>query len=189
MGDPSFELSFWEESDPKKQMQKILDGVTTEKEFFATVSAIDAMDVENKVFLDLGCGLGRVARRIVGKKAKQYIGMDFSKSMIARATSLHLDLPVKFIVNDGMKIPLPDNSVDMVNAELIFLHCWKPVQILYFQEIHRVLAPGGLMVAQVPHVKKSPENGFAFFELREALKYFQLNVVIINHYLDTRSTK
>jgi len=74
-------------------------------------------------------------------------------------------------LNDG--IPLPDNSVGVLNASHIIEHLYDKTKIM--SEIHRVLAPGGWAFIEVPstdgrgafqdptHVSYWNENSFLYY--------------------------
>jgi ubiquinone/menaquinone biosynthesis C-methylase UbiE len=74
-------------------------------------------------------------------------------------------------LNDG--IPLPDNSVGVLNASHILEHLTDKTKIM--SEIHRVLAPGGWAFIEVPstdgrgafqdptHVSYWNENSFLYY--------------------------
>jgi glycosyltransferase involved in cell wall biosynthesis len=78
---------------------------------------------------------------------------------------------IKADLNDG--IPLPDNSVGVLNASHIVEHLFDKTKIM--AEIHRVLAPGGWAFIEVPstdgrgafqdptHVSYWNENSFLYY--------------------------
>jgi len=96
--------------------------------------------------LDLGCGPGRVAR-IVAPYAKFLTGVDVSPHVIAAANDpARWDVPsnAEFMIGDGVTIPCPDASFDVVYSMFVFQHL-TPLAIRenYLREIRRVLRPGG----------------------------------------------
>lgn len=96
--------------------------------------------------LDLGSGAGNdvfVARAEAGEKGK-VIGVDFTPEMIAKANRNKERLGfdnVWFIQGDIEKLPIQENSVDVVisNCVLNLVENKRAV----FSEIHKVLKPGG----------------------------------------------
>lgn len=84
---------------------------------------------------------------------------------------LRSDADIQFDLNDG--IPLPDNSVGVLNASHILEHLDDKTKIM--AEIHRVLAPGGWTFIEVPstdgrgafqdptHVSYWNENSFLYY--------------------------
>ncbi len=95
---------------------------------------------EPKKIIDIGCGTGRLLRKIekIWPKA-QLIGIDPSEGMIEKAKKL--TPKAKFYIARAESIPLPDNSVDMILSTLSFHH-WSD-QPQGVSEIWRVLKPKG----------------------------------------------
>jgi len=54
-----------------------------------------------------------------------------------------------FAEGDATKIPLPDNSFDVVTCQTVLMHLERPVDAL--REMHRILRPGGLLVCVEPN--------------------------------------
>lgn len=96
--------------------------------------------------LDVGCGAGMdsiIAARRVGR-AGSVVGVDFSKSMLARARrakELANLYHLEFRCADAERLPLSNNSVDVVLVNGIFNLNPKRKQI--FTELARMLHPGG----------------------------------------------
>jgi ubiquinone/menaquinone biosynthesis C-methylase UbiE len=112
--------------------------------------------------LDVGCGLGPAAgelkeRGILDKA--QYLGIDLSPQMIARAKEIHKDGAVEFSVGDAEALNVADGSVDLVlsNVALHWLNQPKfgitPAKA--FSEIYRVLKPGGVFAVSIPAAGKA----------------------------------
>lgn len=68
---------------------------------------------KNKVILDAGCGTGKFLR-VLEDNATRYIGIDLSKNQLAKAKLKSLNNNSQFICSNLSKIPLEDNSVDLV---------------------------------------------------------------------------
>lgn len=96
--------------------------------------------------LDLGSGAGNdcfVARAIVGETGK-VTGIDFTDAMIEKAKINNAKLGfanVEFIQGDIEKMPLPDNSFDVVVSNCVLN--LVPDKEKAFAEMYRVLKPGG----------------------------------------------
>jgi len=105
---------------------------------------------EGEVVLDLGCGGGLdafLAAQRVGRNGK-VIGLDMTAEMVdkARANAGAGDYTnVEFQVAEIEKLPLPDNSVDVVISNCVINHSADKLAV--FGEAYRVLKPGGRMFA------------------------------------------
>lgn len=96
--------------------------------------------------LDLGCGAGFdcfLAAKKVGASGK-VIGVDMTEEMIKKAR-LNAEKSgiknVEFILSEIEKMPIPDNSVDIIITNCVIN--LTPDKSETFKEAHRVLKPGG----------------------------------------------
>ncbi len=102
--------------------------------------------------LDVACGTGLVtfdAARAVGARG-QVFGIDLSGQMVdaARRRAQALRLPhVGFARMDAEVLALPDASFDVALCALGLMYVPDPARALH--EMHRVLRPGGRLVAAV----------------------------------------
>jgi len=105
-----------------------------------------ALIKEGDVVIDLGSGAGNdafVARAISGEKGK-VIGIDFTDEMIdkARANAEKLGFNnVEFRFGDIEKMPVTQNAADVIISNCVLN--LVPDKVKAFQEIFRVLKPGG----------------------------------------------
>jgi SAM-dependent methyltransferase len=96
--------------------------------------------------LDLGSGAGNdcfVARAIVGESGK-VTGIDFTEAMIEKALANNKKLGyqnVEFVQGDIEEMPFPDNTFNVVISNCVLN--LVPNKEKAFQEIYRVLQPGG----------------------------------------------
>ncbi len=101
---------------------------------------------EGNVVLDLGSGAGNdvfVARTLVGDSGK-VIGVDMTEAMIAQARQNLAKLGyanVEFRLGDIESLPVNDGEVDVVVSNCVLN--LVPDKTKAFQEIYRVLKPGG----------------------------------------------
>jgi SAM-dependent methyltransferase len=98
---------------------------------------------QRATILDIGCGTGELAVAI-SKRLRQarIVGIDASPSMLLWASRHETtDGRIRFLVGDGARLPVPDESVDVVVSTLSLHHWADPPSVL--TEIDRVLAPGG----------------------------------------------
>lgn len=96
--------------------------------------------------LDVGCGTGTLLALI--KKIHQDAevrGLDGDKKVIELAkkklSGLNLDIPID--LGYSYKLPYEDNSFDRVLSTLMIHHLTTEDKLRTFQEIYRVLRPGG----------------------------------------------
>ena len=119
--------------------------------------------------LEIGSGPGNVSKILsdIGADVK---GIDFSRTMVTVANHLYPD--ITFEVANAEEIPFEDNSFDCVVANFVVHHLARPEVV--FNEINRVLKPGGKFVFAVwgPPEEQSSIGAFfgavvAHFELGE----------------------
>ena len=92
---------------------------------------------------DMGCGPGQVAR-FLRDNGVDVFGLDLSPGMLESARKLNPDL--EFREGDMLELPLSDNELAGIAAfyAIVNLHPeWLPK---VFAEMHRVLAPNGLLL-------------------------------------------
>ena len=97
-------------------------------------------------WLDVGCGTGALASRILRSAAPaEVVGVDPSEGFIAtaRASVPH----VTFLTGDAQELPLPDRRFDVVVSALVIN--FVPDQSRALREFTRVTTPGGVVAAYV----------------------------------------
>ncbi len=100
--------------------------------------------------LDFGCGLGRLTRALTSY-FDRVTGIDISRSMIGKAVSFERTGRCSFIVSDSGGLPLDSERFDLVVSNIVLQHVPEQKAIRnYIAEFARVLAPGGLIVMQLP---------------------------------------
>jgi SAM-dependent methyltransferase len=103
-----------------------------------------SFDPRGKQALEIGCGIGRIGRRMAEEFA-QYTGVDVSPEMIAKAGAYKLPRAEFRVVSGGALDGIADASVDFVFSFAVFQHVPDRAAIVnYFRETARVLRPGGL---------------------------------------------
>jgi malonyl-CoA O-methyltransferase len=115
---------------------------------------LDLVKIQPKTVLDLGTGTGRNLSLLAKRYPKAKItALDLAPAMLKQAKQrfkadlglkrwLPTSTKIEFITGDAEQLPLADNSVDMVFSNLALQWC-DP--LTSFQEIQRVLKPGGLL--------------------------------------------
>lgn len=103
-------------------------------------------DTGNKSILEIGCGNGRMTKYICSK-FKRVVAIDISRTMIQEAAlRLQTVQNVQLLETDGYDFSLiADKSIDIVFSYLVFQH-FKDKRMVEcnFEEVNRVLKPGGL---------------------------------------------
>ncbi|WP_164903498.1 methyltransferase domain-containing protein [Nonomuraea polychroma] len=104
--------------------------------------------------LDLGCSQGTLSV-LAARRGDRVTGVDIEEEAIAFASGLAAELPadvaarLAFVRGDGACLGFPDASFDSAIAGELLEHVADPGVVL--TELHRVLAPGGTLLASVPH--------------------------------------
>ena len=111
-------------------------------------------------FLDIGCGLGRMARPLVPRLSAKgrYLGFDINKTSIDWCREKYrsqpnfqfewINLQSVFYNPDGtdnadrFRFPVPDASVDFANLASVFTHMLGKGVRNYLQEVGRMLKSG-----------------------------------------------
>lgn len=106
--------------------------------------ALAGIDLKDKCVLDLGCGVGRLSRALVERGARAVVACDLSLPMVRFASRSSAHPRVSYLVCDGARLPLPDNSVDAAFA----LGTFEAIRDLtpFVREARRVVKPGGRYV-------------------------------------------
>jgi SAM-dependent methyltransferase len=98
--------------------------------------------------LDVGCNTGYGTVRLV-PVARSVTGVDVSPAAVAAARTREGGEAATFEVIDGLGLPFPDDSFDLVTSFQVVEHVLDPVP--YLQEIRRVLRPGGIAILTTPN--------------------------------------
>jgi ubiquinone/menaquinone biosynthesis C-methylase UbiE len=122
-----------------------------------------ALLAQDKTVLDLGCNGGH-GTIILGSACKEITGVDVSPTAIATAKSRHESGKVQFRLVDGLTLPFPDQSFDLITSFQVIEHLAG--YETYFSEIKRVLKSEGLLLVTTPnaairlHPGQKPWNPF-----------------------------
>jgi ubiquinone/menaquinone biosynthesis C-methylase UbiE len=131
---------------------------TTDVETFETTGRADADRLAaylpgKGVALDLGCGIGRVARYLAPRCGTLW-AVDASARMLELARDRMADLAnVRYARCVDTAIPeVADGAVDLAYALLVLQHLEREDAFLLLEELHRVVAPSGTVVVTFPNL-------------------------------------
>jgi ubiquinone/menaquinone biosynthesis C-methylase UbiE len=114
--------------------------------------------------LELGSGVGWIMEAVLERFAPARItGLDISENMIARAQERFSDPRADFLLYDGLQIPLADGTKDVVFSVATMQHIEKHVAFLLFEELYRIVKPGGhglIHLLSVEHLRRSAESTY-----------------------------
>lgn len=102
--------------------------------------------LEPRHILDMGCGTGDCSTALKNSFRKANVtGMDFSAAMLAQSRGKpKLLRPVRFVCGDMSRLPLADQSVDMVFSNLA--NYWSADPPGLYAEVRRVLRKNGMFL-------------------------------------------
>jgi SAM-dependent methyltransferase len=96
--------------------------------------------------LEIGTGTGALLRTLL-QQGCRIQGVDVSPQLIADANRWFGPLPIQQV--DGVALPFPDRSFDVVLSFDVFEHI--PDSDAHLEEVRRVLRPGGVYLLQTPN--------------------------------------
>lgn len=93
---------------------------------------------------DVGCGPGQVAR-FLHEQGARVCGIDLADAMVERARQLNPG--IAFQQGDMLGLNVPDGSFTGIAAFYSLIHIPREQMVAALRELHRVLRPGGLLLA------------------------------------------
>lgn len=131
---------------PIQDQVKYWDELADEKEFPTPffLEAIKKHVKKEMNILDVGCGYGRILNELHNNGFKNLKGVDFSEAMLERGMRLYPYL--KFVKNNGEKLPFTDNEFDVVLLIGVLTSNVTDIeQEILINEISRVLKKNGII--------------------------------------------
>jgi len=124
-------------------------GLRARKAIYGQVGGVDARDVAVEAVreaaqgrvLEVGCGEGELAERLVRELGVELVALDQSERMVELARARGIDAHV----GDVQELPFEDGSFDVAVAAWMLYHV--PALERALAELARVLRPGGRLVA------------------------------------------
>jgi SAM-dependent methyltransferase len=119
----------------------------------------EAYGLDRRACVEIGCGPGRLTKHIA-RTFGLVDAIDVAAEMVAYARARIGSVNnVKFHVTNGKGIPMEDASATGAFSAHVFQHFDSLEDaVLYFQEIIRVLAPGGSLMIHLP-LHEFPRSG------------------------------
>jgi SAM-dependent methyltransferase len=116
------------------------------------------LSIQRRRALDFGCGVGRLTQAMA-TQFDRADGVDISASMLrhARRYNRHPGRCTYHLNVAGDLSLFADASFDFVYTTLVLQHIEPPLSRRYISELIRVLAPGGLLVFQLPSQRSTIE--------------------------------
>lgn len=106
-------------------------------------------------FIEIGCGDGRLSRHIA-RQVKQVFACDVSHTISQTPEPMPANLQNLQI--DGVTLPLPDKSIDVVYSNQLMEHLHPEDVEEQLQHIVRVLVPGGVYLCVTPNRLSGPHD-------------------------------
>lgn len=142
-------------------------GVGEVKHVLAYVSAL-APHFGKRRALDFGCGVGRLTQAL-SEHFEEVYGVDISSAMIqqARGHNRHGDR-CHYVVNEVDDLHIfPNEHFDFIYSNITLQHMPARYSQRYLAEFLRVLAPGGVLLFQLPSVVRKSGSTLAGRTLRK----------------------
>jgi SAM-dependent methyltransferase len=111
--------------------------------------------------LDLGCGTGRNAWRVLGEGARSYTGVDGSQGMLAIAAQQNRDPRVQFMHADLLSPWKLEDQVDLAMMVLVLEHL--PTLDAMARTLSHVVKPGGRLRIVDLHPERVATGTLAHF--------------------------
>lgn len=140
----------WAASYEDSDLQRLLFDPVHE----TVVREVERRVVDREAVLDIGCGTGRLLRRLVGTFGSS-VGVDPSPAMIAAARSRGTD--ASLVCAGAELMPLRSEAFSLVTSTLSARH-WHDLH-RGLAEMARVLAAGGLVVVGEARTGRTPYLG------------------------------
>ncbi len=109
-------------------------------------------NVKNKRILDIGCSFGWFEKYVVENGCKEIIGIDIDKTDLSYVNNQIKDEKAQFLKASVLDLSIFKKShFDIVVMWEVLEHLPKNTENKAFQEINRVLKPGGILYISTPN--------------------------------------
>jgi ubiquinone/menaquinone biosynthesis C-methylase UbiE len=125
--------------------ESVFHRITVWLRFRTMMDLLKSLNRDRGILMDVGCAFGDFVSKF-SEKGFEAFGCDVSKWATAKAKKLHPETSI--IRADANFLPFKNNVVDIVTMLETLEHCPHVHNVL--DEIHRIVAPTGLVVFSVP---------------------------------------
>jgi ubiquinone/menaquinone biosynthesis C-methylase UbiE len=102
--------------------------------------AIDRLAGDSGRVLDVGTGGADIPRALAGLWA--FTAIDSRPEVVAQARTFQGSAPVELAIADGLRLPWPDDSFDVVHSSLVLHHLDPLAAVTFLRESRRVARHG-----------------------------------------------
>jgi len=144
----------WDLLAKKNPIYAAVSAHTEDQERAKTMPQIETIlgFIGDGIVLDAGCGYGRIAKYLLPiRNFASYIGIDMSQVMLQEfhrmSKEFRWSTPVFLIKSPLENIPLKNGTIDNIITIAVLLHCPRASVYNIINEFHRILKPGGRLIA------------------------------------------
>ena len=102
---------------------------------------------DSGIVLDFGCGTGGLSKALVDS-GHAVVGVDISMGLLRRVAERQIGGSNLFVRYDGFRLPLANESITSAVTWVVLNYLIEEAELrMALNEIHRVLRPGGRLVA------------------------------------------
>lgn len=135
--------------------------------YFFQATKLTSTDIKGKLILDVGCGSGKLTNQLAKFSPKYIFGIDIHSGLDKVYESCHIVSNYEIIKADVFNLPFHKDLFDIVWCNGVIHH--TPDPYLAFQNLTKVVKPGGLLYVWVYEKRFSPykftKNIFRFTRL------------------------
>jgi SAM-dependent methyltransferase len=152
-------LAFPDKSGGRWELQEFMK--TGEREVALLYHRIDELQLTRpgRRALDFGCGVGRLTQALA-RRQERVVGADISRGMVdlARRLNQYGDRVEYLCTAEAGLDTLPARAFDCIYSNIVLQHVVPELSVGYLEQFFRLLAPGGLLIFQLPSHQESPAD-------------------------------
>lgn len=116
-----------------------------------SVNLVQDEDIKDKSILDIGCGYGWCELNFLKRGVRKMCGIEISDEDLKTIKSNITATNAEFKIGSAIKIPYDDQSFETVVAWEVIEHIPENTEEKMFEEVSRVLKPGGHFYLSTPY--------------------------------------